>query len=647
MYLDTMIPTKTQTGYGGLGILGGMGYPILLSVNGVFFEHGLSAHPPSSLRYALNQAFQMLTCHVALNDSSSDHAEANFLIYADGILQAVAARVRKGDPPRYMEARLYNAKQIELVIESRSPEGCHAIWVDPILHDSAPMTMTGVLNRTHILMPNRPRVVRRCIAMVADDKMASMTGNFLGSLYRNGNVKDCHVVVITEEGSELIPQIAQKFGAQIIEVRRVVDYAPIWIKTAAYSLAHIVQADQYLVFDTDMLVIEQVRSLFHSMNTANDLAILAARESWIPHHLTLGNLISEQEEPYGGQHDAASLLRMTPREYEYNLIVNGGVFGGGRKAMLALDNTMRAMSPHGIIWMDQRIDLPWREQALFNLALARLECGHEIDERYNTQLLHKEDVDIHIQDDHILAACGTKPVNVLHYNGDNGRVKYKGMEDFYRYVTPCKFNGYTEEWLESYLSKLFVYASRQAQEGGIFNAHAYENLLNMDNVLRFIGSWCLELKPEAILDMNTMQGAVGGCLAEYASNHGSKITRISEGETPLFGMISNSAKDMEVITGNLFVVSKNMAKCGRKFDVIAIDTSLNEKNTSMLILLAAKLLNTGGSILIHDRCNPLCDMDVVAQKIRQDGLKITSNRYFRPAFENQKVYLIGVSSNEE
>jgi hypothetical protein len=640
-----MIPTKTQTGYGGLGILGGMGYPILLSVNGVFCEHGLSAHPPSSLRYTLHQPFQMLTCHVALNDSSSDHAEANFLIYADGVLQAVAARVRKGDPPRYLEARLHNARQIELVIESRSPEGCHALWVDPILHETAPMVLTGVLNRTHILMPNRPRVVRRCIGVVADDQVASMADNFLGSLYRNGNVKDCHVVILTEEGSELIPQIAQKFGAQMIEVRRVVDYASIWIKTAVYSLAHIVQADQYLIFDIDMLVIDQVRALFHAMETSSDLAILAARESWIPHHVTLGHLINEQIEPYGGQYDGAALLRMTPREYAYNLIVNGGVFGGGRKAMLALDNTMRAMSPQGIVWMDQRIDLPWREQALFNLALARLECGHEIDERYNTQLLRKDDVVIHIQDDHILSACGIKPVNVLHYNGDAGRAKYQGMEEFYRHVSPCKFGGYTEEGLESYLSTLFEYASKQVQEGGVFNAHIYETLLNMDNVLRFIGARCRELKPESILDMNTLQGAIGGCLAHYAADYGSKITRISEAATPLFDMISEQAKDIEMLSGNLFVSCKKLVKEGRKFDLIALDTSLSEKNTAMLILLAAKLLNAGGSILIHDRCNPLCDMDIVAQKLRQDGLKIESNRDFRPTFENQKVYLIGVASN--
>ena len=648
MYLDTILPTKTQTGHGGLGLMGGMGYPILLSVNGLFFEHSLSAHPPSSLRYALDQTYQMLSCRVALNDSSADHTEANFLIYADGVLQAVAARVRKGEAPRYMEARLYGAKQVELVVESRNAEGCHALWIDPVLHESAPMIMTGVLNRTHIMMPQRPRVVRRCIAIVADDRVASMADNFLSSLYRNGNVKDCHVVILAEENSELIPSIARKFGAQVIEVRRVVDYAPIWIKTAAYSLAHIVQADQYLVFDIDMLVIDQVRALFHTIDTASDLAILAARESWIPHHLTLGSLISEQAEPYGGQPENASLLQMTPREFGYNLIVNGGVFGGGRKALLALDNTMRAMSPGGIIWMDQRIDLPWREQALFNLALARLECGHEIDERYNTQLLRRDDVVIHVQEEHILAACGHKPVNVLHYNGDVGREKYRGMESFYLHVSPCKFSGYSEDGLESYLAALFAYASKQVQDGGVFNAHIYESLLGMDNVLRFIASLCREMEPESILDINTNQGAVGGCLASYATSCKAKITRISEKDTPLFDALPDHiTKEIERLSGSLFVHCKRLSKEDQKFDLIAMDTSLSEKNTSMLILLSAKLLNPGGSILIHDRCNPLCDMNVVAQKLRQDGLKIKSNRDFRPSFEDQKVYVIGVSRDEE
>jgi hypothetical protein len=103
---------------------------------------------------------------------------------------------------------------------------------------------------------------------------------------------------------------------------------------------------------------------------------------------------------------------------------------------------------------------------------------------------------------------------------------------------------------------------------------------------------------------------------------------------------------IEHLSGNVFVLCKRLVKESRKFDLIVMDTSLNETNTSMLILLADKLLNPGGSILIHDRCNPLCDMNVVAQKLRQDGFKIKSNRDFRPSFENQKVYLLGVSRDE-
>ena len=59
---------------------------------------------------------------------------------------------------------------------------------------------------------------------------------------------------------------------------------------------------------------------------------------------------------------------------------------------------------------------------MFNLALARLQCGTELDGRFNVQL-HVQDVDVRRGPEGITAAWRGKEVRVLHFSGP-GRDKY-------------------------------------------------------------------------------------------------------------------------------------------------------------------------------------------------------------------------------
>jgi hypothetical protein len=645
MFLDLIEPQKVTTGYGGIGISGGMGYPVLLTICGVFYEHSISAHPPSSLVYSLSTPYDLFSCRVALNDSSAENSEANFMIYADGILQGVASNVKKNERPRLLEARLHGTKNIELVVESNNPEGCHAVWIDPVLHDHAPAVMCGVLNRVHIIAPDKPRVVRNCIGIVGDDNVADMIDNFLGSLYKNGNVTDCHIVILADQNSERIPVIAKKYRAQVVEVRRVVEYAPIWIKTAAYSLAHLVQAENYLVFDSDMLVLDQIRTVFDSMRVFSQNSILAVRESLVNQGDKLGFLVSSQVEPYLGSEESRSLLSLSQREFDYDFIVNGGLFGGSRKAMLALDNMMRSMVPEGIIWMDQRPDLPWREQAMFNIALARMNCAQELDIRYNTQLLRQPDVEIEVHASRLIATRNKKPVSVLHFNGDSGRERYKGIEEFFTQVRPCEFGNGLDDIYEEFEEELHKYAHKKLRTCSSINSYIYERMTKLDNTLRFIYQACIEFSPESILDIQTDKGVVGGCLTYYAAKNASKVIRVSEEVESFIADIPQEYKIViEDRNENAFVACKQMVKQGQKFDFIVLDTSMNEKNTSMLIMLAFQLVSENGHIVIHDSANPLCDMAAVAKKLKSGKLNAKSNLAFRPDFEMNKVYILDSES---
>jgi hypothetical protein len=639
MYLDTLIPSEYKVGHGGIGRRGGMGYPILLSVNESFFEHSISAHPNSKLKFELHGGFYLLSCHAALNDSSIEGSEANFFIYADGILVGAATNVRKGCAPRFIEARIYNPKKIELIIESDNPDGCHAIWIDPVLHTSASSTMVAALNRVHILVPQKIKKVKRCICTVADDSMADMLNNFLASLYKYGNVRDCHVVVMTEEKSVLVPQICRKFGADTIEIKRVVNDANIWIKTAVYSIAHVVCADQYLIFDADMLVIGDVRNLFNTMDSCNDLAILAARENWISKQTSVEDILDNLVEPYGGQQGTSDFLNLSQKDKSLKFVVNGGIFGGSRKSMLALDNMMRSMMPVGIVWMDQRIDLPWREQAIFNAAIAKMGCVNEIDEKYNTQLMKEpENLQIHMSESDIIASANKKTINILHFNSKEGKEKYNTFSSLFSNLDLGKFGNLSEKWVEEYIEFVVSYAREFNQEENVFNAHLFRNILDADSSIRHIASEISKRQPLKILDINTYHGVIGGVGLKYSEINNTEYQRIQNSISQLISKLSDKYKNDYI--ENVFVECKKTNDLNEKYDIIIMDTSENDKNTSVLILLASNMLNENGIILVHDKNNPLCNMDSVARKLRINSLKISSNNDYRSSFDTHKVYIV-------
>ncbi len=97
------------------------------------------------------------------------------------------------------------------------------------------------------------------------------------------------------------------------------------------------------------------------------------------------------------------------------MIVNDGLFAGSRKALLALDATIRQM-PDAPAWVDESGGVCWRNQFVFNLALARLHCGVELKPEFNLQL-HTQSVKIWWDAERVRAAWGNTPVRVLHLSG--------------------------------------------------------------------------------------------------------------------------------------------------------------------------------------------------------------------------------------
>ena len=137
-----------------------------------------------------------------------------------------------------------------------------------------------------------------------------------------------------------------------------------------------------------MVILGSMTPIFEALETGvvADHQLLVCREQGIPATQTLGRQITECANAYrGGPHDA-ELLGLTAREYDYNIVINSGLYAGPKKALLSLDNEIRAMMPEAAFWESHALpDVWWREQAIMNLALARLNSAVVLDWSYNLQ----------------------------------------------------------------------------------------------------------------------------------------------------------------------------------------------------------------------------------------------------------------------
>jgi hypothetical protein len=79
--------------------------------------------------------------------------------------------------------------------------------------------------------------------------------------------------------------------------------------------------------------------------------------------------------------------------------------------LLAVDGVIAGMR-EADRWLAERPNIGWCNQFVFNLALARLECGVELDPTYNLQL-HVHDIDLRWKDGRIEALWNGSSVRSL------------------------------------------------------------------------------------------------------------------------------------------------------------------------------------------------------------------------------------------
>ncbi|HEY8503348.1 MAG TPA: hypothetical protein VIL46_02120, partial [Gemmataceae bacterium] len=279
-----------------------------------------------------------------------------------------------------------------------------------------PAGLTDCLART-VVRPRggRPRAAR-AVATVASAGYAEMLDSLLTTLARSGGCPDALRVVFVVGDDPDCRAAAKRHGAAVIPCEPAAELSS-GVKSVLYSAARFIDADRLLCLDADMLVLGELGDLFRALGVCAPGSILAARNDNARTHADLAHVFADL---YGGT--PAELAELTGGRAgagAYPLVVNDGLFAGTREALLALDACVRSM-PAAVGWVDRPPVNPLRNQFVFNLALAVLGCGVEIDPVWNLQLHAQEAVP---EGDGLGARWRGREVRVLHFSGA-GRPRY-------------------------------------------------------------------------------------------------------------------------------------------------------------------------------------------------------------------------------
>jgi hypothetical protein len=429
----------------GVGLHGRLGHlPGLVSGGGIWSPHAISAAAPYALAFDLSNISRRATfrARVTLDATSAPRAEATLLIYADHILIGALPRVKAGAKPRPAEA-FVPAGTRELVLVSEhgatfaGSERAFTLWLDARLEDGWPCEWRTYLGDIDVQVPedwDGPKQCETCLITATTPGYAHWTDNFLGSLYKNGDVRDASLVIFaggwqSRAEEERLRDLGKKYNALLVPFK-LGHRENITSKLGATSVPHLIDAQRYLALDGDMVVLRSLRSLLAAIDAMPDSSLGCCREWNLSSSDTLEKHVTSGQYVYFGAKEDADRMGMTREERDCRLIANMGVYGGKKRAFLGLESLMRSMLPEAAEWESARMPaVTWREQAIMNRAGALLGLS-EFDSSFNVQLLTANVAAKTLGGEETLY-CEGRPVNVLHFNGNPGKQRYPEYQDRY------------------------------------------------------------------------------------------------------------------------------------------------------------------------------------------------------------------------
>lgn len=633
MFLDSLDPLQQQVGYGTVGWRGSLGYEgKQVTVRGKRFSHAISTHPTARLLFTLGGKFASFKCQVALNDDvAAGVSHADFFVLVEGREVASATYVTSGAPPQQLVANIGGAQILELVVRTSRWECCHAVWLDPVIEEiplealPIPRSIVDCLGRAELLPPPSLPSAERCIATVVSPGFEAMADDMLGSFFAYSHCQDALPVIFAINSNSQCERLANRYRAVLVPCRQRARVNPM-SKALLYSAARVIDSRQFLCLDADMLVVSDLRPVFAALEACPAGSILACREGNGHGYLSLRQAL---ETVYGGATQDLKTLGITPEEAAYPLVVNDGLFAATRSAMLALDGAVRGIQ-NAPVWTDGNSSVWWRNQFVFNLALARLRCGVELDASYNIQL-HAQNVQLRDDGARISATWQGREVRVLHFSGGAKR-KHPEIQGIHAKV-PAPINGSSlGDAYSEFLKALRTWLGRRGNAGLAWSfygtADAKSGHVSDPSVLPLFAALHYLIRSNGcarVFETGTARGLSAGCLASAVA-HRSNAAVVTFDPYPHDGRHEFWAALPErfrrCIDARMVGSIEGMTaafKAGEQYEAALLDSIHTEEQVWAEFQLAAKLVCPGGLILIHDARYCLGTVPAALARIREAG----------------------------
>ena len=421
MYLQDCEIIEQEIEYGNLGLYGDMGYEIIPSINNICYQNVISAHPKSSITFKIDNK-KYFTCKLALNDSSNDNATASFEIYADEKLVHYSKNVKKKEIVDVF-CNIQNCSTLTLKSYYENNSICHALYIDPILHEDSPSFVLDSMYLTKI--KNTQYTTDIAIVSFIDENYIPYAENLCSQIKQNTKnqiqfVFFCPVNTQTlldfcEKTSAILIPIEDKFHQDISSKGNHTIYS----KAVSFSVAKFIDAEKYIILDQDMILCDDFDLLLDEVKKANDGQILICKDAHTE-GITFGEIICSSWSAYEGSSKCQYILNLSPQEFQSELIINSGLIAGNKKALLALDDSMRRILPNSLFYLEENKSNAMREQSLVNLALIRYGNYKEIHKKFNLQAIWEE-FELEIIDG--IVNCKSLNFNpvFLHFNGKEAK----------------------------------------------------------------------------------------------------------------------------------------------------------------------------------------------------------------------------------
>ena len=384
MYLDQMTPKESLISYGHLGVKGDMGYQIIPSVNGQNYNHCVSSHASSIIKYELNGKYNSFHSYIALNDSSSENASVEYQVICDGELRYISSKVKKFNKLRVVNVDISETNILELRCFSFEDSVSHSLWIDAVCEEENLTHHIGPFNNTYIDLDFEKKKSKYASIVFASENMAKYLYAFLKTFQNNSNLKDCVNYIVISEESFIIRKIAKHFNAVVLKSNKTNNYIVntlVDFKDSTYTIAKHIDAEYFVISDIDILVNKDLTKAFINGK------IGICRDSNTDES-TFGELISSGWSAYRGDEKSLDLLEINEFEHSHKDILNCGFITSSKKELMILEDELRKLLPNSQFYLCFNNGAGVREQALINLALIRTNAYQILDYSFNQQLLY-------------------------------------------------------------------------------------------------------------------------------------------------------------------------------------------------------------------------------------------------------------------